>query len=122
MPILNKNDKDAVAGYNEFVRSSPHTHTMQDMSWAEVKNNWSSDYIYLEENGKITAAMSVLGIKAVDDKTFLYAPRGPVCDFYDTDTVKALIEEAKPLFEKHNAFLLRLDPCVKRDEELADKY
>lgn len=122
MPILDKSDKNAVERYNTFVRTSPYTHTMQDMNWAKVKNNWESEYIYLEKDGEITAAMSVLGIKAVGDKTFLYAPRGPVSDFYDIETTKALIEETRPLFEKHNAFLLRMDPCVKRDEELAERY
>ena len=122
MPILNKNDQAAVERYNAFVRNSSFTHTMQDMNWAKVKNNWDSEYIYLEENGEITAAMSILGIKAVGEKTFLYAPRGPVSDFYDIELTKKLIEEARPLFEKHNAFLLRMDPCVKRDEELAERY
>ena len=122
MPVLKRDDSSKVREYEEFVSSSKYTHAMQAPAWAKVKNNWINEYVYLEDNGKITAAMSVLGIKAVNDKTFLYAPRGPVCDFYDIDTVKKLIEEAKPLFEKHNAFLLRMDPCVRRDEDLADRY
>ena len=122
MPVLDKADKNKCEEYEEFVRNSPFTHAMQAPAWAKVKNNWISEYVYLEEDGKITAAMSVLGIKAVDDKTFLYAPRGPVSDFYDVETTKKLIEEARPLFEKHNAFLLRLDPCVKDDKELVKKY
>ena len=68
MPVLDQNDKDAVVRFNEFVRSSPFTHAMQDMNWADVKNNWTSDYVYIEEDGRITAAMSVLGIKAVGEK------------------------------------------------------
>ena len=56
MPVLDKNDKDAVARYNEFVRNSPFTHAMQDMNWADVKNNWTSNYIYIEEDGSITVA------------------------------------------------------------------
>ena len=83
MPILDKEDSSKVKEYEGFVRNSPFTHAMQSPAWAKVKNNWISEYVYLEEDGKITAAMSVLGIKAVDDKTFLYAPRGPVSDFYD---------------------------------------
>lgn len=122
MPVLDKADKNKCEEYEKFVRNSPFTHAMQAPAWAKVKNNWISEYVYLEEDGKITAAMSVLGIKAVDDKTFLYAPRGPVSDFYDVETTKKLIEEARPLFEKHNAFLLRLDPCVKDDKELVKKY
>lgn len=122
MPILDKNDSAKVKEYEDFVKNSPYTNAMQDMAWAKVKNNWSSEYVYLEENGKITAAVSILGIKAVDDKTLFYAPRGPVCDFYDVETTKKLINEAKPLFEKYNAFLLRMDPCVQTDEALIEKY
>ncbi len=122
MPILDRNDSAKVQEYENFVRNSPYANAMQDMNWAQVKNNWISEYVYLEERGKITAAMSVLGIKAVGDKTFLYAPRGPVSDFYDIETTKKLIEEAKPLFEKHDAFLLRMDPCVLNNQELVEKY
>lgn len=122
MPILDKNDPVKVREYEEFVKNSPFGHAMQDMKWAEVKNNWISEYVYLEEGGRITAAMSVLGIKAVEDKMFLYAPRGPVSDFYDIETTSKLIEEARPLFKKYNAFLLRMDPCVENDQELVKKY
>lgn len=122
MPILDKNDSSKVQEYEEFIKHSPYGNAMQDMRWADVKSNWISEYVYLEENGKITAAMSVLGIKPVDDKMFLYAPHGPVSDFYDIETTKKLIEEAKPLIEKYNAFLLRMDPCVKNDQDLVKKY
>ena len=122
MPILDKNDSAKVQEYEDFIKNSPYSNAMQDMSWAKVKNNWINEYVYLEENGKIRAAMSVLGIKAIDDKMFLYAPRGPVCDFYDIETTKKLIDEAKPLFEKYNAFLLRMDPCVQNDQDLVKKY
>lgn len=122
MPILNKDDLVKVKEYDDFIKSSPYTHTMQDMAWAKVKNNWISEYVYLEENGRIIAAMSILGIRAVDDKYFLYAPRGAVCDMYDTDLVLRLIEEAKPIFKKYDTFLLRLDPSIREDITLIEKY
>lgn len=122
MPILDKNDSAKVQEYEDFVKNSPFGYATQDMQWAKVKSNWISEYVYLKENGKITAAMSVLGIKAVDNKVFLYAPRGPVSDFYNIETTKKLIDEAKPLFAKYNAFLLRMDPCVKDDQDLVKKY
>ncbi|PZP94144.1 MAG: hypothetical protein DI581_07325, partial [Staphylococcus capitis] len=60
---------------------------------SKVKENWSSDYIYLEENKQIIAAMSVIGIQNPNGKYFLYAPRGPVCDFrkYDFKYIKLYI-------------------------------
>ncbi len=122
MPILDKNDAAKVQEYDEFVKHSPYGHVMQYMNWSKVKSNWINEFVYLEKDGKICAAMSVLGIKASDDKMFLYAPRGPVCDFYDIETTKKLIDEARPLFKKYDAFLLRLDPCVENDQELVKKY
>ena len=122
MPILDKNDSVMVEKYNNFVRTSPYGHATQDMNWAKVKNNWESDYVYLEDNGEITAALSILSVKNSNGKSFSYASRGPVSDFYDIETTKKLIEEAKPICEKHNSFLLRIDPAIKIDNGLVEKY
>ncbi|MBP2014887.1 lipid II:glycine glycyltransferase FemX [Anaerococcus degeneri] len=120
MPIVN-NDQD-LNRYNDFVRNSEYARPMQDTNWSKIKNNWTHDYVYLEENKQIIAAMSVIGIKNTNGKHFLYAPRGPVCDFKDTKLVEALIKEAEPLKDKYDAFLLRMDPEINFDEKLLYDY
>ena len=120
MPIVN-NEQD-LKRYNEFVRNSEYARPMQDTNWSKIKNNWTNDYVYLEENKQIIAAMSVIGIKNTNGKHFLYAPRGPVCDFKDTKIVEALIKEAEPLKDKYDAFLLRMDPELNFDEKLVYDY
>ena len=120
MPIVN-NEID-LKRYNDFVRSSEYARPMQDTNWSKIKNNWTHDYVYLEENKQIIAAMSVIGIKNTNGKHFLYAPRGPVCDFKDTKLVEALIKEAEPLKDKYDAFLLRMDPELNFDEKLVYDY
>lgn len=120
MPIVN-NDQD-FKRYNDFVRNSEFARPMQDTNWSKIKNNWTHDYVYLEENKQIIAAMSVIGIKNTNGKHFLYAPRGPVCDFKDTNLVEALIKEAEPLKDKYDAFLLRMDPEINFDEKLVYDY
>lgn len=120
MPIVN-NDQD-LNRYNDFVRNSEYARPMQDTNWSKIKNNWTHDYVYLEENKQIIAAMSVIGIKNTNGKHFLYAPRGPVCDFKDTKLVEALIKEAEPLKDKYDAFLLRMDPEINFDEKLVYDY
>ena len=45
MPVLDKADKAKCDEYEAFVRNSPYTHTMQDMNWAKVKNNWENEYV-----------------------------------------------------------------------------
>ena len=120
MPIVN-NEND-LKRYNEFVRNSPYSRPMQDTAWSKIKNNWTNDYVYIEENKQIIAAMSVIGIKNTNGKHFLYAPRGPVCDFRDTKLVEQLIKEAEPLKDKYDAFLLRMDPELVFDEKLVYDY
>lgn len=121
--LLNKTDPAQVERYNHFVRTSPYAFFTQDMSWAKVKSNWIPEYIYLEdESGNIRASLSVLMVEAVPGKMLMYASRGPLCDFYDMDTVEELISEAGELAKKYNAFLLRMDPLVREDDDLVQKY
>lgn len=120
MPIVN-NDQDLIR-YNDFVRNSEYARPMQDTNWSKIKSNRTHGFVYLEENKQIIAAMSVIGIKNTNGKHFLYAPRGPVCDFKDTKLVEALIKEAEPLREKYDAFLLRMDPELNFDEKLVYDY
>lgn len=120
MPIVN-NEED-LKRYNDFVRSSEFARPMQDTNWSKIKNNWTHDYVYIEENKQIIAAMSIIGIKNINGKHFLYAPRGPVCDFKNIKLVDALIKEAEPLREKYDAFLLRMDPELNFDEKLVYDY
>lgn len=120
--ILDINNADEVKKYETFIKTNEHRFLTQDMAWAKIKNNWSEDYVYLEKDGAIYAAMSILSIKAVDGKYLLYANRGPVCDIYDKVTVLALLEEVKKLDKYKDAFLLRFDPAVVYDEKLARLY
>lgn len=123
MPILDLSNSEEVARYKEFVASSPYGHVMQSLNWAKVKNNWDSDYVYLQDDaGNITAALSILSVKNDGEQAFMYAPRGPVCDFKDIDTVKALVKEAAPVIEKRNGFVLRMDPEFAYDEEVLESY
>lgn len=123
LPILDMTDEKRVQEYEAFVENSPNGHLMQSTNWIQMKGAWESDYVYLtDENDKIKAALSILSVKNDGEHAFMYAPRGPVCDFHDTALVDALIKEAEPVAKKHQAFLLRLDPETLYDEELVSAY
>lgn len=78
MPILDLTDIKTVARYEEFIASSPYGHVMQSVNWAKVKDNWDSDYVYLQdEAGNITAALSILSVKNDGVHAFMYAPAVP---------------------------------------------
>lgn len=121
MPVLSLNDKK-IEKYNEFVRKSPYARAPQDTVWEHVKKGWKGKYVYLEKGGNIVAALSILSVNSADGKNLFYANRGPVCDFYNIDMVCELIDEAKLAIKNENPFLLRIDPEVKYDEDLLQKY
>lgn len=122
MPILDKKNVQEVARYTAFVQNSPYGNALQDLGWTKVKRNWKNEQVYLEENGEIVAAMSILFQTVIGKNTMAYASRGPVCDPYDIELVKRLIEEAKPALKAHHAIFLRLDPEVNYDEKLDQLY
>lgn len=123
MPILDKNDKEQVERYNKFVRGYDSSSLMQDLAWGKVKSNWKQEIVYLEEKGNIIASMNILLEKIPYGNTyFMYAPRGPVCDVYDLETVKSLVKEADVIAQKYNAYVLKFDPAISYDEKLSEEY
>ena len=63
--ILDKNNKDLVKKYNDFIKNSPYGNFMQDMRWANIKANWDSVYFYVEEDGEIKGALSVIYLSLI---------------------------------------------------------
>ncbi|MDO5026319.1 MAG: peptidoglycan bridge formation glycyltransferase FemA/FemB family protein [Tissierellia bacterium] len=120
MPLVETEEQ--LKKYKEFLKDNPYAKPMQDPAWGQVKNNWTQDLVYVEENKQIIAAMSVLGIKNTNGKVFLYAPRGPVCDFRNYKLVNRLIQEATVLRDKYDAFLLRMDPEFPFEEKPIYEY
>ena len=119
MPILNKENNEDLKKYENFVSSYAGSSLMQSIYWAKSKFEWTPEYVYIEENGKIIAAMSVLLKKVPHTKSYIaYSPRGPVCDIRNMELVDKLITEVEKLKEKYNIFLLKFDPNIKYDENI----
>lgn len=123
MPILNKQNEKQVKKYESYVSTYDGASLMQSLNWAKVKFGWIQEAVYLEENGEIIAAMTVLLEKVPHTNMYLmYAPRGPVCDINDIELVKRLINELEKLKEKYKIFLLKFDPNVEYNERLEILY
>lgn len=122
MAILNKQNKEEVEKYKEFVDNYKSSSLCQSMCWADVKEGWDNEYIYIEEDGKIVMAMSLLIRKVVGSKSMIYAPRGPIGDVYDVEKVKLLVNDIDKLAKRYNAFVFRFDPEMDYDEELQELY
>lgn len=110
--------KDITERYKEFIQSHPKGHFMQSPEWAQIKSAWVNELIIVEDqDGKIKGAMSVLIRKLPGlGYTMMYAPRGPVCDPHDKQTMKELLEKAKQLAKKHKSYVLKMDPDIEIED------
>ncbi len=123
MPILDSNNVDELRKYKEFLNKSKYTRLTQALEWADVKDNWKREVVYIEENGNIIASMMLLiQSMKIGGYNIMYAPRGPVCDIHDIDIVNKLLKECSPLIQKYKACMIKFDPQVEYTKKLNDLY
>ena len=79
----------------EFVSRHPQGGFTQSVNWQKVKNNWGFEAVVSRGGaGEIVGAMSVLIQKIpLIGTSFLYAPRGPVCDLHDQAVLAAAMDQ-----------------------------
>lgn len=112
--MIEKYSKVDKAAYEEFVTSHENGSFLQSSFWPSVKKEWKNEIIVSkDENGKINGTLSLL-IRRMPvplfNVTVAYAPRGPVCDYTDTETMRALISEAKAVSKSYGACVVKCDP------------
>lgn len=110
---------DKLKEYEQFLQKCPKGHFAQTPQWARLKDMWQNEVVLsLDENGKIKGSMSLLIRKIPFFKsTIMYSPRGPVCDIYDKQTIKELVDGAKELAKKYKSYVLKIDPDVEISDE-----
>lgn len=110
MPIVNQQNEQEKAAYQSFVEQATYTAITQDPQWAHVKDNWEPLEVYLEEDQKIVAAMSILMIEQTEGQVFAYVSKGPAVNEQSPQIVDRLIAEAEATLREKSVFLLRMDP------------
>ncbi|MBQ9850687.1 MAG: peptidoglycan bridge formation glycyltransferase FemA/FemB family protein [Clostridia bacterium] len=102
---------DNAAEFDAFVRSHPKGHMMQTSAWGKVKKEWEwVGFIKRDNNGEIKGVCGVL-LRSIPMMPYkmMYAPRGPVCDLADKETVRELLLAAKEYGVKNKAVTLKID-------------
>lgn len=101
-----------------FVMSHPEGHFEQVSGWGRLKGWPWRGILCRDASGRITGSMAILMHKIRGTKFhMLYAPRGPVTDRQDFQTLETLIGAAKELAKEFHGYLLRIDPPVYDDQE-----
>jgi len=108
--------------WDDFVASSVCCNITQSYEWGELAHHLgASEALHVgvvdEQTGKLCAAMLVFVSRApVLNRTYLYAPRGPIIDDPDSPAMTVLLNYIKAEARKHNAFMLKVEPSVFDDD------
>lgn len=104
--------------WDDFVAASICCNITQSYEWGELAPHLgASEALHLgvvdDTTGQLCAAMLVLVSHApVINRTYFYAPRGPVIDDPDSPAMTVLLNYVKVQAHKHNAFMLKVEPSV----------
>lgn len=113
--------------YENFVSRHSKGGFTQSALWRKVKNNWGFEAVVSrnQEGGIVGAVGVLIQTVPVIGTTFLYAPRGPVCDLHDEGVLLDLKAGVDEIAERYNAHEFRMDPEVlisdKRFLSIAEK-
>ncbi|MBP5662494.1 MAG: peptidoglycan bridge formation glycyltransferase FemA/FemB family protein [Clostridia bacterium] len=97
--------------YTDFTIHHERSHILQSAQWGKVKAAWTNEFVLVrDENGRLKGTMSILIRKVpLFPGTFMYAPRGPVCDLHDRDTLQKLTDGAREIGKRYKAMNLKID-------------
>src|SRR5579885_1255571 len=104
--------------WDDFVASSVCCNITQSYEWGELAPHLGASEALrvgvVDEAGKLCAAMLVLVSRApVLNRSYFYAPRGPVIDDPDSPALSVLLNYVRAEAHKRGAFMLKVEPSVQ---------
>lgn len=104
--------------YEKFVSNhKTKSHFLQSYTWGEFskENKHTTPYYVglVDDKNKLVATALLLQRKMPMGYSYLYCPRGFVCDYKDLDVIKEMTEGIKGFAKSKKALFLKIDPDVK---------
>ena len=108
-------DKDTV---NRFNMENENGHIFQTSYWAEVKTEWSSEYIggFDEQGNMVLTCMMLIRKIPYIGSSMGYIPRGFTCDYSNTTLVEEFTAYLKSLSRDKRIGFITVDPDVHLKE------
>jgi lipid II:glycine glycyltransferase (peptidoglycan interpeptide bridge formation enzyme) len=94
----------------------PSAHPLNAFGWGKVRSidGWRPYYLLAKKAARVTGGITIL-VKKIPctGLSIMYAPRGPVWDPSDQETLEGLLHRARRIARKHHAIFLRIDPNIQ---------
>ena len=108
--------------FREYANHSPYKSFMQTPEIAALReqNGWKPQYFAVKKDDEILAATLVVSKPTLMNKSYFYAPGGPLMDYEDEKLVTFFIDHLKQYMKKHNGYVFHIDPyyeLIERDRD-----
>ena len=104
--------------YNEVVKAFPHADLLQSYEWGELKRGtgWRPIRFIVRDRGRCTRAAATALEKPLPyvNRSFLYAPRGPVMAYDDEAVFERVVAVFREVARERRAAFIKIDPDVPK--------
>lgn len=111
------------ASWNEQVAASPFGDVLQCLEWGELKKpDWRPLPLFIGPPEKPDAQALILRRSLPrTGRCIFYIPRGPILDWENHDTARAIIEKIRAEAKRQRAILVKIDPAVPKGDANIEK-
>ena len=104
----------------EFSSNYPDSMFFQSPYWMDIKkdNGWNGRIVGLKDKDNKIVAATILLLKRVSivKMNMVYAPRGFLLDYSNTEVLNTFVQELKKYLKKEKVLFLKINPYVKYQE------
>ncbi|KJS03129.1 MAG: hypothetical protein VR65_02490 [Desulfobulbaceae bacterium BRH_c16a] len=104
--------------WDQAVITFAHAHPLNAYGWGRVReiDGWKPSYFVAKEGDTVKGMIMVLTKKIPwTGLSIMYAPKGPLCDPSDQNTLNALLTKVRQEGRKKRTIFIRIDPNLAEE-------
>ncbi len=110
---------DRHSAWDELLAAAPGGHVLQSWAWGELKARFG----WRVQRVAVGGALAQVLFRPLPGGlgTIAYVPKGPLADYGDAGSFKALLHAIRPLAQKQRALCLKIEPDLEDAPALAER-
>jgi lipid II:glycine glycyltransferase (peptidoglycan interpeptide bridge formation enzyme) len=112
---MNTADLAPIKNWNTVIRRLPAAHILQTAEWAAFKHRqtgWQAEQVVIRDEHNLPIGAAHVLTRRIGPLAVMYAPKGPLLDYANPQTVERMLETLQGLAKRRRAIWLKIDPDV----------
>lgn len=109
---LDFNDKSTIDKIKLFLKKNANSEYNQSIEWNNIRNEKVKYFLYYTDSEQHILWTCSLFEKNRENQSYLYAPRGPVLDFNNTNLIKLFLDEIYKWMKLKKYSRLIMNPII----------